>query len=168
MPSYSPLEPVRRIVTSHNSQAKAIVTRDSLISAEVLPHGSATSLLWSSDQSPATNLTSDEDQGKSKTGLTNNGSILRVVDFPPHSSGKLHRSISLDYVIVQKGTVLLTLDDGSRTAVSEGSVVIQRATMHGWDNDTDEWVRIICILMPAEAPVVNGVELQAEVPFTVK
>ena len=101
-------------------------------------------------------------------GLVNNGSVLRIVDFPPYAVGRLHRSISVDYVIVLKGTVVLTLDDGSRTSVNEGGLVVQQATMHGWDNETDEWARILCFLMPAKAPVVAGVQLDSQVDFVVK
>jgi quercetin dioxygenase-like cupin family protein len=167
MTNHSPLPPIRRIVTSHNDEAKAIVIHDSFIHGEIQPHGNAVTLLWSSDFSPA-EVTSKEDKGTVETGHVNDGSILRIVDFPPHSTGILHRSVSLDYVVVHKGTVLLTLDDGTRLPVSEGEVVVQQATMHGWDNESDYWARILCILMPAKAPVVNGVKLDAHVTFAVK
>lgn len=161
------MPPIRRIVTSHDQDARAIVHRDDLLYGEVQPHGNGVTLLWSSDSSPA-NVTSQEDRGKNNTGLVNNGSILRIVDMPPHTVGISHRSISLDYILVAKGKVVLTLDDGSRTTVNEGELVVQQATMHGWDNETDEWARILCFLVPARPPVINGTELKAHVPFAVK
>jgi quercetin dioxygenase-like cupin family protein len=166
MVSYSPLPPIRRVVTSHNVDAKAYVERDDLISAELLEHGSATQLLWSSDSIPA-DVNVPDDRGKVKTGIVNGGSVLRIVDFPPHSTGLFHRTISQDYIVVLTGTVILTLDDGSKTPVSQGGVVVQRATMHGWDNDTDEWARILCVLVPANNPAVNGRELKQEMTFHV-
>lgn len=166
MATYSPLPPIRRVVTSHNADAKAYVERDDLINAEIMGHGNAAQLLWSSDSIPAdVNVT--DDKGKVKTGIVNGGSVMRIVDFPPHSTGNLHRTISQDYIVVLKGTVLLTLDDGTKTPVSEGGVVVQRATMHAWDNDTDEWARILCVLAPAKNPVVGGVELKQHMTFTV-
>lgn len=90
------------------------------------------------------------------------------MDFPPYAVGQIHRSISLDYILVLKGKVVLTLDDGSRTTVNQGELVVQQATMHGWDNETDEWARILCVLVPAQPPVINGVELKTHVPFAVK
>lgn len=167
MASYTPLAPIRRLVTSHDNDARAFVHRDDLLHGEVQPHGNGVTLLWSSDSSPA-NVISTEDRGKIHTGLVNNGSILRIVDFPPHTVGQIHRSISLDYILVLKGKVVLTLDDGSKTPVEEGGLVVQQATMHGWDNETDEWARILCVLVPAQAPVINGVELETHVPFAVK
>lgn len=167
MPSYSPLPSIRRVVTSHNADAKAYVERDDLIRAEIQDHGNAAQLLWSSDSIPAdVNVT--DDQAKVKIGIVNGGSVMRIVDFPPHSTGLLHRTISQDYIVVIKGTVSLTLDDGSKTPVSEGGIVVQRATMHGWDNDTNEWARILCVLVPANNPVINGVELKQHMTFHVE
>lgn len=167
MASYTPLPPIRRIVTSHNDNAQAIIHRDDLISAELQPHGNGVTLLWSSDTSPA-DVSSPEDKGKLNTGLMNNGSVLRIVDFPPQSVGILHRSISLDYVLVLKGKVSLTLDDGSKTVVNEGDLVVQQSTMHGWDNESEEWARLLCVLVPAQPPNFNGVELESHVTFSVK
>ena len=167
MSKHSPLDPIRRIVTSHNDQSKAVISIDDLVQGEIAPHGSAATLIWSAESSPA-DVSSKEDKGKLETGLVNNGSVIRVVDFPPHSTGKFHRTISLDFVLVMKGTVSLTLDDGSKTPVSEGGVVVQQATMHGWDNDTDDWARIFVVLTAAKEPVVNGVPLKSHMTFTVK
>ncbi|KAJ9655220.1 hypothetical protein H2198_005836 [Neophaeococcomyces mojaviensis] len=155
------LPPMRRIVTSHNEQRQAIVAHDSQISTEIPPQGAGTVLIWSSSESPA-DVASADDKALADTGFVNNGSIFRIVDLPPKSVGPLHRSISLDYIIVQKGTVTLTLDDGSRTKANEGDVVIQQATMHGWTNETDEWARILAIMLPAKAPVFGGNELQTD------
>ena len=167
MSSISSPEPIRRIVTSHNEKSQAVVSRDDLMLGEVQHHGNIATLLWSSDSFPP-DVQCEDDTGKVATGIVNNGSILRVVDFPPHSSGLLHRTLSQDYVVVLKGTIALTLDDGSKTLVKEGGVVVQRATMHGWDNETDNWARILCVLVPAKAPVVNGVELKQHMTFEVK
>ncbi len=157
----SSLPPMRRLVTSHDQRGQSVLARDTQISTELLPHGAGSALIWSSDESPA-EVASADDKALSNTGFVNNGSIFRIVDLPPRSVGALHRSISLDYIIVQKGTATLTLDDGSKTPVHEGDFVIQQATMHGWDNATDEWARIIAIMLPARAPVVGGKELQED------
>ena len=167
MDNFSPIDPIRRVVTSHNKDSQAIVWRDDHLHGKLGTHGNAVTLLWSSDSHPA-EVTSKTDKGKVETGLVNNGSVLRIVDLPPNSVGRLHRSISLDYVLVIKGSVVLSLDDGSRTTVNEGDLVVQQATMHGWDNEADVWARILCCLMPAKAPVVEGVQLDRHVDFDVK
>lgn len=34
--------------------------------------------------------------------------------------------------------------------------------MHGWDNDSDEWARLLAIMLPAHAPTVGQTELQED------
>lgn len=159
--SPSPLPTLRRIVTTHNTQGQSTVAVDSELASQPLPHGAGSVTIWSSEASPA-DVASSDDKALSDTGFVNGGSIFRIVDLPPHSVGALHRSISLDYIIVQKGSVVLTLEDGSRTRLQQGEFVVQQATMHGWDNETGEWARMLAVMLPAEAPVVDGKELQTD------
>ncbi|RBR15539.1 hypothetical protein FVER53590_26005 [Fusarium verticillioides] len=156
----SPLPPVRRIVTGHNNAGQAIIKYDDNVAAKIVPHGAALRSLWMTDSSPA-DLRSPGDNADAEVGIVNNGSVFRIVDFPPRSSGHMHRTISIDYAIIQKGTVVLVLDDGSTTSVGEGDVV-QQGTMHGWDNPTDGWVRLLVVLLPAKAPIVAGKELKTD------
>lgn len=160
------LPTVRRIVTGHNEAIQAVIQRDGLIKARRAGHRPYITRLWASDEVPP-NANATQDMGLVETGLSNSGTICRMVDFPPKSNGMVHRSMTLDYIYVVKGEVVLTLDDGSRTVVREGEVVVQQATMHGWDNETDGWARLLCILIAAEPPVVEGQQLQAEVPFQI-
>ncbi|KAI1776936.1 hypothetical protein F4818DRAFT_412346 [Hypoxylon cercidicola] len=159
-----PPPPMRRIVTFHNDKAEASIASDTTISPKQEPHSAAFVNLWSSDTSPA-DVSSPEDKGLRETGFVPTGSVVRIVDLPPHSAPLLHRSISLDYIVVQKGTVGLVLDDGSRTEVREGELVVQQATMHGWENATDGWVRLFCVMLPAAPPVVGGRELGPDLSF---
>ncbi|EWY92028.1 hypothetical protein FOYG_08934 [Fusarium oxysporum NRRL 32931] len=149
----SPLPPLRRIVTGHNDAGPATVKYDDKATAKIVPRDAALRSLWITDSSPA-DLSSPGDNADAEVGIINNGSIFRIVDFPPRSSGHMHRMISIDYVIVQKGAVVLALDDKSKTL---------QGTMHGWDNPTDEWARLLVILLPTKAPVVAGKALQSDV-----
>lgn len=164
--SAQPLPPVRRLVTGHNSQGKAIVCRDGEIQATKAGHGPFLTRIWSSSELPP-DVNSTDDLGLVDTGLANNGTICRIVDFPPNSVGMVHRSITLDYIYVLEGEVTLTLDDGSKTKVRKGEIVVQQGTMHGWDNETSDWARLLCILIAAKLPIVSGKELKAEVPFQI-
>ena len=157
----SSLPPMRRIVTSHNQRGDAIVARDTYLSTEMQPHGTSSTLIWSSDATPA-DVSSQDDKSLANAGFVNDGSVFRVVDIPPRSVGPLHRTISLDYIIVQRGSVVLALGDVSRTEVNEGDFVVQQATMHGWSNERDEWARLLAVMLPAKAPVIAGRDLQTE------
>lgn len=164
--SKQPLPSTRRIVTGHDKNAKATVTRDALVHGKQTGHGPWIQLLWSSESLPP-DVNSTEDKGLANTGLSNDGTIVRIVDFPPHSTGMVHRSMTLDYIFVLSGEIVLTLDDSSRTVVKQNEAVIQQATMHGWDNETDNWARLLCVLIASKPPVVDGQALHSEVPFQV-
>ena len=140
--SDQPLPPIRRIVTGHNDQAQASVWKDNYITASRADHGPFLTRIWSSAQLPP-DVNGADDLGLVNTGLANKGTICRIVDFPPASQGMVHRSITLDYIFVLEGEVVLTLGDGSRTSVQKGDVVVQRGTMHGWDNEKDQWARLL-------------------------
>ena len=47
----------------------------------------------------------------------------------------MHRTETLDYMIVLSGECDLELDDGLTTHVSTGDIVVQRGTMHAWVNN---------------------------------
>lgn len=164
--SSQPLPSTRRVVTAHNSDGKACVKYDSLIDGKQTPHGPWIELLWSSDSLPP-EVNTTEDLGLAATGLSNDGTIVRIVDFPPKSTGLMHRSMTLDYVYVLKGEITLSLGDGSSTVVKTNETVIQQATMHRWDNTTDEWARMLVVLIASKKPVVNGTVLDKDVSFNV-
>ena len=59
------------------------------------------------------------------------------MDIPPNpegSSGFMHRTHTLDHVVLLEGELELTLDGGETRLVKVGDVVVQRACMHSWKN----------------------------------
>jgi quercetin dioxygenase-like cupin family protein len=87
------------------------------------------------------------------------GTTVRIVDMPPGATSPMHRTQSIDFGVVLKGQVVLELDEGEKT-VCEGDVVVQRGTIHAWHNRTSAFVRMLFVLVPSEAPVVNGETLE--------
>ncbi len=61
----------------------------------------------------------------------------------------MHRSITTDMLYVVSGRCVLELDDGSRTELGAGDVIVQSATMHRWKNPWSEPCRIIGALAGA-------------------
>ncbi len=53
--------------------------------------------------------------------------------FEPENPG-MHRTPTLDYVIVLSGSVVLELDDGATRELKPMDVVVQNGTRHGWRN----------------------------------
>ncbi|KAE8364516.1 hypothetical protein BDV27DRAFT_172281 [Aspergillus caelatus] len=158
------LPPPRRVVTGHNANGQATVAFDSHLTPQPVGDGNNLTILWSTSEHPA-NVSDSEDAALSPRSWPPTGTGISAFDLPPKAEGVLHRSITLDYVIVGKGSVVLSLDDGSKVTLNEGDVVVQRATMHGWSNITDQWARIYGMMVPAQAPIVNGTELKEDWPF---
>jgi quercetin dioxygenase-like cupin family protein len=63
------------------------------------------------------------------------------------------------------GQVELELDDGVKTLLGPGDIVVQRGTMHLWRNPSDtELCRIVFVLIEAEAYRHNGTPLEEVQP----
>jgi hypothetical protein len=129
------LQPVRRVVTGHNAQAIARVLIDG--PATNKRAGSASTLIWCSDATPADiSIGEDiEDLGGRILGTPPppNGTRFTINDMQPGNTPVMHRTETLDYAIVLSGEVDLELDD-SKTTLKQGDVVIQRGTNHAWAN----------------------------------
>lgn len=63
------------------------------------------------------------------------------------------------FSIVMDGEAWLVLDDDKEIHMKRGDVAVQRGTIHGWRNHTEQWSRIYFILTAAEKLVINGQEL---------
>jgi hypothetical protein len=61
----------------------------------------------------------------------------------------MHKTETLDAIILVKGEVDLLLDDGEAKALKPGDVVIQRATNHAWVNRGAETALLVAVLIDA-------------------
>jgi len=61
----------------------------------------------------------------------------------------MHKTNTLDVIILVKGEVDLVLDDGEPAPLKPGDVVIQRATNHAWVNHGPETALLVAVLMNA-------------------
>ncbi len=158
------LWPVRRVVTGHDKNGKAIFHDDRKFSPQDIPGGDAAfALMWTTPTVPADN--NDPTDGRNRdAGLTlHEGSVIRVVDMLPGGSSPMHRTSSIDYGIVMSGHVELELDDGAKTLLGPGDIVVQRGTIHLWRNPSDtEISRIVFVLIEAKPYILDG-ELLADV-----
>lgn len=148
---------IRRVITGHTADGRAVVIKDDVVAAQSVAGGDAQfALIWKTIESPVDN---DDavDRSAEPTGLVEpNGSILRMVDLAPGTRSPLHRTHSLDYGIVLSGEVDLELDGGQLTRVRQGEVIVQRGTIHAWINPGPETCRIAFILLGARPPNVAG------------
>ena len=61
----------------------------------------------------------------------------------------MHRTDSIDYVIVLDGEIHLELDDGQEVSLRRHDVVIQAGTRHAWHNRTANPVLLAVVLVGA-------------------
>ncbi len=59
----------------------------------------------------------------------------------------MHKTETLDVIILVRGAVDLILDEGDPTALKSGDVVIQRATNHAWVNRGAETALLVAVLI---------------------
>ncbi|MEO1253151.1 MAG: cupin domain-containing protein [Pseudomonadota bacterium] len=61
----------------------------------------------------------------------------------------MHKTETLDVIILVRGRVDLILDEGEPTSLKPGDVVIQRATNHAWANHGSETALLVAVLIKA-------------------
>ena len=172
---------IRRVVTGHDAAGRSTFIIDA-----PTPHvfsrtkGSAiVHELWETARTPADNQgNADVIVRGHRLPPPNNGSVFRVIEYPPDSerlaaiaheeklpddgSGRaaatdrhnprhpgFHKTATIDYAIVLSGEIFAMMDDGE-VLLRTGDVLIQRGTNHAWSNRTDKPAVVAFVLIDAE------------------
>ena len=155
--------PIRRVVTGHNDEGKAIFISDNEYETIIIPSGDAAmATIWTTATVPA-DLNDETDGRERDAGTTlKGGSVIRIVDMLPNASSPLHRTNSIDYGIVMSGKIELELDNQVFKTVETGGIIVQRGTIHKWRNPSSEEIcRIVFVLTEAKPFEINGKPLEA-------
>ena len=142
---------VRRVVTGHDDNGKAVVSIDDQASNRRANRPGVTSVLvWMSDTTPA-DVSGSEDMGTRQVDRPppHRGSIFRVIEFEPGNTQDMHVTQTIDYAVVTSGEIDMELDDGVEVHLRAGDVLVQRATVHNWANRGTEPCQIVFILIDA-------------------
>ena len=160
---------IRRVVTGHDAKRVARALIDGPATNAKYPGaGIVSTLMWSTDRMPADIAIGEdaEDLGARILGTAPppNGTRFAVLDFPPGNPPIMHRTETLDYVVVMAGEIDMDMDD-STVRLKAGDVLIQRGTNHSWVNRGTERARIAVVLMDAQPlgighAVTRGVSAQ--------
>lgn len=146
--------PIRRVVTGHDAKGVAKVLIDAPASnVRRSKSGGRSTLIWCTDRAPADIAPGEdaEDMGARVLGTPPppNGTRFTVNDIPPGRAGPMHRTDTVDYVIVLSGEIEMQLDDSS-VRLKAGDVVVQRGTHHAWVNRGTAPARIAFVLVDAQ------------------
>ena len=170
---------IRRVVTGHDKDGQSIFVMDgkapNVLEMASMP-GVALTDLWRTRSSPASNAgNADAATGRIKLEPPADGTILRIVEFPPdsawrksadakaafasigaggapdHESGDamMHATATVDYIIVLKGEIWAILDKGEKL-LKQGDILIQRGTNHSWSVRTKQPCVIAAVLIGAK------------------
>ena len=173
------VEKIRRVITGHDENGKSVFIVDGDAAAvkemDSMP-GLALTDIWQTGGAPASNA-GNADAADRPVVLEPpaNGTIFRVVEFPPDSQWRgradardafgsigadhatddssddpmMHKTATVDYLLVLKGEIWAILDDGE-VCLKQGDVMVQRGTNHSWSVRTDEPCLLAAVLVSAE------------------
>ena len=173
-------KPVRRIVTGHGRDGRSRVLMDGAAPNVKQRHaGNASTLLWVTEETPAdVSLATDRAAREIGVPPPPRGTVFRLAEFPPNTGGEIrdhetllrdfgigadvarghpprhpaiHRTRSIDYVVVLEGEIHLLLDEGEHK-LSAGDVVIQQGTNHAWINRGSTTCRLAMVFVDALEP----------------
>jgi quercetin dioxygenase-like cupin family protein len=146
--------PIRRVVTGHDDARLAKVLIDAPATNAKYPQpGTVSTMIWCTDRAPASipvGIT-PEDMGARVIGTAppKHGSRFAVIDFPPGNAPHMHRTETIDYVIVLEGEIEMDMDK-STVKLKAGDVMVQRGTNHAWANRSNARARVAFVLIDAE------------------
>jgi hypothetical protein len=172
------LPDIRRIVTGNDLKGRSRILEDapatSIRTVAERPGYRAVNV-WRTGESPARIGAADSTSSHQGILPPKNGTILRIIDFPPEpdDSEKLkamldstfggiyrdaqhdrrpgvhpgmHTTETVDYAIVLEGEIWAVMDEGE-TLMRAGDVLIQRGTNHAWANRSGRTARIAFVLI---------------------
>lgn len=170
---------VRRVVTGHDANGKSMFLMDghapNIKEMASMP-GLALTDLWETTTAPASNSgIKDAAARPVKLEPPLEGSILRIVEFPPdkvwrdsadalasfksigaghakdtsNSDPMMHTTATIDYIIVLKGEIFAIMENGE-TLLKAGDILVQRGTNHSWSVRGDEPCIVAAILIGAK------------------
>ena len=173
------IRPVRRVLTGHDSEGRSTIIADgpapNVKEMASMP-GLALTDLWETTSAPASNAGhSDAAARPVRLEPPKNGTLLRVVEFPPdaqwrdqadaraafksigaaHVADKrsadamMHRTSTVDYAIVLKGEIHAVMERGE-TLLRAGDILVQRGTNHSWSVRGDEPAIVAFVLVSAK------------------
>ncbi|KAJ2966589.1 hypothetical protein NQ176_g10077 [Zarea fungicola] len=180
MAALPPPDPVQ--ITSFNTLPLAsgqnepeVTTIKSTISPEEMFDGGIRRTVIGSTTIPANNdgpLQVDQLPG---SGIVMPGALnAYFLDLAPGFVTPIHRTVSIDYLVVIKGTPSIITPKGPfsvvdgkasytdtvETVLAEGQVLVQRGQMHALANNTESWVRFWCVVADAKPQHADSIELR--------
>jgi hypothetical protein len=181
---------VRRVLTGHDADGRSTFIADgeapNVKEMASMP-GLALTDLWETTGAPASNQ-GDRDAAARPVRLEppKNGTLLRIVEFPPDSAWResadakaafksigaghakdaassdpmMHKTSTVDYIIVLKGEIYAIMEKGEKL-LRASDILVQRGTNHSWSVRGTEPCIVAAILVSAK-PVGRAKKVSAK------
>jgi len=149
-----PSKPVRRVITGHDGKNVAKVIREGPAANTKTPReGVSSTLMWCTDAMPADIAVGEdaEDMGALILGTAppENGSRFIIMEFAAGIASEMHRTETIDYIVVLEGEIDMDMDD-STVKLRAGDAMVQRGTNHAWVNRGSVPARLAIVLLDAK------------------
>lgn len=141
----------RRIVTAHDSKGRSVVGSDGIIESQPGKMQASVSVanLWINETMPPTLDGADPTVKPFPMLPQNGGAIFRMLELAPGAEPHMHKTETIDYVVVTAGELTMLLDDGTELRLQPHDLMIQRATVHGWANRSATPCRFATVVIDA-------------------
>lgn len=146
---------IRRVVTGHDENGRAIVAIDE-VSRNVISRrpGHESCVVWSTGAVPSDNSSAEDGAARSVGNTDPNGTVFRIIEYAPGVAPRNHRTESIDYAVVMSGEIDMEID-GVTVHLKAGDVLVQRGTIHNWNN-RGVMPCVIAFVLVAAKPVELG------------
>tara|TARA_B100001250_G_scaffold414629_1_gene454967 strand:- start:11911 stop:12519 length:609 start_codon:yes stop_codon:yes gene_type:complete len=147
---------IRRVVTGHYPDGRSRVDIDEInTKSQSSRSGHQRTTIWSTGIFPADNQIKEDGSKRTLATSDPNGTVFRIGKYDPGVAPRNHRTESIDYAVVLSGEIYMGLDDGE-VHLRQGDVLVQRGTIHDWENRGDIPCIIAFILCAANPLVFDG------------
>ncbi len=144
----------RRVVTGFNKEGKSCIKWDAEIDPINLRPGFDNVPMWATRKLPAETTEEDPNTWELGTSLAG-GSVFRFGRYEPRNVARWHKTDSVDYAICLSGEMWMEMEDGE-VHLKPGDVVIQRGTLHNWNNRGTEPCVMAFVLVAIEGAKTTG------------
>ncbi|KAK0102846.1 hypothetical protein ONS96_005478 [Cadophora gregata f. sp. sojae] len=149
----SNLPPPRLVIASNTSTGQSTISSERTLTPyhPFGPQATGFTTLFSTSSFPPSNIAPP--LSSSTTSIPrpgDNGTVFCTSDVPPNTTSAFHRTRTLDYMVVLKGEIVLRVDDGDEIKIGQGEMCVQRGNIHSWINKTDQWCRMLFVMLDSE------------------
>lgn len=160
---------MRRIVTAHNKDGRAVVASDVQLPAFQPPNRTDWSIydVWAGEAPHFPDAGERPKVGWFFPPIGGFRCLLTIME-PQTSAGQakgptaaktengdMHRTATIDMVYVVKGSCMCELDDGATFQLNAGDTLIQGGAIHAWSNPFREQCHVLSVMIGAQNDLVE-------------